>query len=136
MMRKIVSVLIFLLVISISVDIFSAEDKKIPLISLESTNLEYHFGSIETGKIAKKVVGIRNKLDQPLAIREARSICECIDVDVEPQILERGESLEVEITLDATGISQEIEEIVYILTDNMEYELIRFVISATIIDSK
>jgi hypothetical protein len=94
-------------------------------------------GSIEKDSIIKETIRVRNNLEEPLAIKEARSTCECIESFTEEQIVDRGEIFEVDISFDAQGISPgDIEEVIYILTDNMDYEIIRVIISATIVESK
>jgi hypothetical protein len=39
-----------------------------------------------------------------------------------------GDIMEAEIIFDSTGINQEAEEVVYILTSSKKYELIRFAV--------
>ncbi|MFC1708608.1 DUF1573 domain-containing protein [Candidatus Omnitrophota bacterium] len=137
-MKKLGLVLVcfFIFTVSISAESLQNEDGKLA-VSLESTNVEYNLGSIERGEVIHEIVWLRNNLEQPLAIKEARSTCECIDSSTDSQVVDRGEVFEVEITFDTQGISQgDAEEVIYILTENMDYEIIRLLILATIVDTK
>jgi len=123
--------------ITINTDSFSLNnDDKETIISLESSNLEYNLGKVEKDKIINKVVRIRNKLDQAIAINSVRSTCECIKVYSEPKTVDRNDLFDIEITLDTKGMIDNIEEVVYVLTENKDYQIIRFVILASIINSK
>ncbi|MFC1645970.1 DUF1573 domain-containing protein [Candidatus Omnitrophota bacterium] len=134
-MKKIFFVLLCFYILTNNVNAFSLEDSnRGKVLNLESNNLEYDLGSIERDEIKNETIEIRNRLDESLVITEARSICECVKIYVKPQIVGKGEIFEVEFTLDSTGIKHDIEEVVYILTENMNYELIRFVILADMID--
>ena len=107
------------------------------IVSLESSNIEYRLGGIEKDSLIEQTIRVRNDLEEPLALKEARSTCECLESFSAEQVVDRGEIFEVAIDFDARGIGPgDIEEVVYILTDNMGYEIIRLVILATIIDSE
>jgi len=133
-MKKGIYFLIFILVVTGSAYALALKDKansaKEEIINLNSTNLKYDFGDVEKDRITKKVINLRNKLDEDLEIKSAESGCECIDINIKPQKVKRGGVFEAEITFDSSGLSQNqyLEEVVYLLTGNMEYELIRLVV--------
>jgi hypothetical protein len=106
----------------------SKDTTGIPEINLESTNLEYRLINVQKDKVTNKIINIRNNLDEPLEIKEVRSTCECIEVKIKPQTVKVGDIMEAEIIFDSTGINQEAEEVVYILTSSKKYELIRFAV--------
>ena len=130
----------FIFILTASTYALALKDKakvaKEEAINLESTNLKYNFGAAEKDKITKKTIKIKNKLDEALEIKSAESGCECIDIDVKPQKVARGGTFEAEITFNSEGLSQNqyLEEVVYILTGNMEYELIRLVVLVSIVN--
>jgi hypothetical protein len=137
-MKKFTYLLVFIFILTASTYALALKDKtkavKEEVINLESTNLKYDFGAVEKDKITKKTIKIRNKLDEALEIKSAESGCECIDIDIKPQKVKRGGIFEAEITFDSAGLDQNqyLEEVVYILTGNMEYELIHLVVSVNI----
>lgn len=134
-MRRIFFVLLCFYIFTNSTNAFSLGDNnQVKILNLESNNLEYNLGSIKRGQIIEEAIKVRNRLEESLVINEARSTCECVKIYVEPQIVEKGEIFEVEFTLDSTGIRHDIEVVVYILTENMNYEFIRFVILAEMVD--
>ncbi|MBL7130058.1 MAG: DUF1573 domain-containing protein [Candidatus Omnitrophica bacterium] len=138
-MIRAISVLVCLFILATSANALSLKNKdRQQIINLESTNLEYNLGSVGKDKIINRTIKIRNKLEETLVISKVRSTCECIKIYAKPQILDRGGIFEIEIAFDTTGINYgtNVEEVVYILTDNMDYEFIRLVILATIVDSK
>lgn len=136
-MKRVFFLLLCFYILTNSVNAFSLEDKdQEEILSLESSNLEYNLGRIERGQIKNETIKIKNRLGESLVITEARPTCECIKIYVEPQIVGSDEIFEVEFTLDSTGIKHDIEEVVYVLTDNINYEFIRFVILAEMIDTE
>ncbi len=126
----------FLLAANFNVLSFGEEHEEvegeIPIINLESTNLEYSLGYIQKDAVTKRTIKIRNKLEEEIEIVDVRSTCDCINIVIEPETIERNSIFEAKIIFDSTGIVQEAEEIVYILTKSMKYELIRFVVIAKI----
>lgn len=109
-----------------------ASDKE-SVINLESANLEYNLGDVKKDTIISKTIKIRNKLDEAIYIKEAVSTCECTEIKVEPQKVEKGEFFQAQITFNSQDFNQgSTERIVYILTDSLKYELIHFKISANI----
>jgi hypothetical protein len=130
-------ILVCLFIFSINVYAL-ASDKKDKILSLESTNLEYNLDNINADETIEKTIKIKNKLNEDLIIKEGRTTCECIKITVKRQVVKRNEIFEAEIMFDSSGMSKgtNIEEVVYILTDNRKYELIRLAILATIVDSQ
>jgi hypothetical protein len=137
-MRKITIAIACVLLLLIKVSTASPEyERQGYTVDLETTNLEYSLGRIEKNSIIREIVKVVNELDEPLTLKEARSTCECIQVYVEPQIVEKGELFEVKVAFNTIGMNQgDIDEIAYIMTGNRNYELIRLVISATVVDTK
>ena len=113
---------------------FSAEIKEESSeINLDSTSLEFNLGNINMGDTINKTIVIRNKLNEALQIKEAISICECIRIYTKPQMVDKDGIFEVDINFDTTGLSDDVEEVVYIIIENMKYEIIRLAIMATIV---
>jgi hypothetical protein len=136
-MLRIITFLICFLILTTSVRALWLDDNvKEKIINLESTNIKYNFGSLEKDKIIQRTVRIKNKLNQPLSIKEARSACECIKAHADSVILDKDEIMDVEIIINTHDMGRSIEEVVYILVDNIDYELIRLIISAAITNSK
>jgi hypothetical protein len=137
-MRKIIIAIACVLLLLIKVSAASPEyERQGYTVDLETTNLEYSLGRIEKNSIIREIVKVANELDEPLTLKEARSTCECIQAYVAPQIVEKGELFEVRVAFNTIGMNQgDIDEIVYIMTGNSNYELIRLVISATVVATK
>ncbi len=134
-MRRIIYLLIFILVITGSVYALSLKDKgENEIINLESATLKYDFGVVEKDKIAKKTIRMKNRLEEEIEIEGAKSTCECISISVKPQKVKRNGIFEAEIIFDSKGLSQNqyLEEVVYLLTNNREYELIKIVVLAKV----
>ena len=135
-MRKIIYILICLTIFMVNIKLTTAEyiSQEEYFLDLDSTNLEFSLGEVEKNSIIRERIKIINKLDEPLTVKEARSTCECLQIYVEPQIVEKGGIFEAKITIDTIGFTQDIEEVVYILTDNMNYELIRLAIVVAVVE--
>ncbi|MDD5006310.1 MAG: DUF1573 domain-containing protein [Candidatus Omnitrophica bacterium] len=136
-MKRLIFFLPCLFILVFCVNILHSEEKKEnsakdEVINLETSNLEYNIGNIGKGQIINRVIRIRNKLTEAIDISDARSTCDCVKLSVTPQIVEKGGIFEAEITFDDSGMDGDVQEVVYILTNNMKYELIRLVISAKI----
>lgn len=132
MMRAIIVFVCFIIFIPNVYALSPEKNKEEQIISLESGNLEYNLGQLPMDKIIKKTVKIKNKLNQELKIKDARSSCDCMEVKLLPQIVKKNGIFEVEIVFDTTGISGDKESLVYILTDDANYELIRFEIFSNV----
>lgn len=136
-MRRIIYFILCFFILTISTFAFSAEIKEeISEINLDSTNLEFNLGNVNKSDIVYTTIQIRNKLDEPLQIIEARSSCECIEIYTSPQIVDKDGIFEVEIAFDTEGVSGDVEEVLYIVTENIKYELIRLVVLATIVEAQ
>ena len=125
-MKKVVLFLVVFFIFTVNVNALPLEDE-FEIVNLESNNLEYSL-VVEKNTITSEIIKIRNKLDEAIEISESRSTCECIEIDIEPQTVEIDGIFEAEITFDSKGVSQDTEEIVYILTNNIKYEVIRLVV--------
>ena len=96
----------------------------IPIIKLDSTSLVYDIGGVKKDSVSVVTLRIQNKLDRALNIREVRSSCDCVQVAYAPQTLKRNGIAELKITFDTTDLKDETESAIYILTDDMKYEVI------------
>lgn len=125
-MKKILSILVCFFIFTVNISALTLEEE-LEVINLESNNLEYPL-LVRKNDIIKKTLTIRNKLDEALVISESRSTCECIKIDIEPQSVEIGDVFEVEIIFDSSDLERDMEEVVYLLTNNINYEVIRLVL--------
>lgn len=133
MNRKILPVFCWLFfAINIIFSSLSLAEEDSQVINLETSNLEYYLGDTPKGGIIRKTVRIRNGLNEALKISDVKSTCDCIGAKVQPQTVEKGVIFQIEVVLDSTGLSGDVEEVLYILTQNLKYELIRLVVSAAI----
>lgn len=104
------------------------------IVKLESTSLTHDIGRVKKDSVTTKTILLVNKLDRALNIQEARSSCGCMRVKLVPKTLERNGIIELEITLDTVGFQDEMESVIYILTDDMKYELISLTIISHIVE--
>jgi hypothetical protein len=135
MMRMLYVLACFFLVVA-NVSALSLQNKDdAGIVNLESSNLEYKLGIVKRGEVVKKTIKIENKLNEAIEIKSARVTCDCMEVNANPQMVKKNGIFELGILFDSAGIDKdikELEEVVYILTTNKKYEIIRLVILATI----
>lgn len=128
--KKAVYLLIIVFLVAGGVRALAYKDKSgEEILNLDSATLRYDFGVVEKDSVIKKTLTIRNALNRAIEIKSAQSTCECISAILKPQKVKRGGVFEVEITFDSSGLDkhQYLEEVVYILTSDKDYELIRLV---------
>lgn len=125
-MKRIISILVLLCFLVVTTNARALSSKKRErIITMESANFEYNFGEVPKDKIIRETIKIKNKLNEVIHIKEAQSSCECLLAEVQSQTVRRNGIFELKITFDPKGYSGKVESIVYIITDNLKYELIR-----------
>jgi len=125
-MKKLIYLLICFLVFISNANAVSFEHGEIEkiLLKLESQNITYDMGEVKKDTIIRKVLVIKNKLDRALRLKEARSSCECMDAFMASKTIERNGIVEIQMELDTTGFIGYNEDVIYILTDDLKYEVI------------
>ena len=77
-----------------------------PLIALETQLLE--LGDLPNGKIAERVVMVRNDGDAPLVVEAVTTSCGCTTATLEPMTLAPGESGVLNISFDSGAHGPEL----------------------------
>ena len=129
-MKKIICVLVLICICFVANNVEAAlaseDTEAVPEINLGSAELEYRLLDCKKDAVTKKIIKIRNQLDEPLEITEVKSTRECIEVKIKPQTVKIGDAVEAEIIFDSIGLSQEAELVVYIQTNSKKNEVIIF----------
>lgn len=94
-----------------------SDDKKYPIMQFEQT--EYDFGKIEKGKPVSHVFKFTNTGNAPLVITDAQSTCGCTVPEKPEQPIAPGETGEIKVTYNASGIGQ-ITKMVMLTTNTKE----------------
>lgn len=135
-MRRFIFILIcsFLFVCNACASSTKQSAPSAPIVKLDSANIVCDIGGVKKESVSTKIIRIQNKLERALTIREVRSSCACVEAALAAQTLARNGIAELTITLNTVGYNDEAESVIYILTEDMRYELISLKIISHIVE--
>ena len=83
-----------------------------PEISVEKP--VYDFGTVTQGQKVDHVFTLKNRGDEPLAIKEIRSSCGCTAASLSARTIPPGKTGEVKVTFDSTNFAGQVTKTVYL----------------------
>ncbi len=92
----------------------------------------WDFGQVKEGQIVKHVFTLKNESRKPVRILDINSSCGCTVSEAEKTLLGPGESTAIEVKFDSRGYSGPVKQYVYVHTDNIDNQLVRFIIIAQV----
>lgn len=96
----------------------------------QADSFTWDFGKIKEGAVVKHVFTIKNETAKPIKIKDINTSCGCTVSQVKKRDLLPGESAEVEVRFDSKGYYGQVQQYVYVHTDNLDNPIIRFIIKA------
>ncbi|MDD5432270.1 MAG: DUF1573 domain-containing protein [Candidatus Omnitrophica bacterium] len=97
-----------------------------------SNPLEWDFGIVKAGEIAKHSFLIKNETEKILKIREVSTSCGCTVSDVKNKTLKPQETTLLEVAFNSKGYSGDVQQFIYVNTDNLDNPVIRYIIKAKV----
>ncbi len=102
--------------------------------SMSGKSVPYHdFGQVRQGRVSKHNFLLKNETAKILNIRDVNTSCGCTVSKIKKKKLLPGESTFIEVKLNTKGYSGEIQQFVYLHTDNLDNPILRFIIKAEVV---
>lgn len=111
-----------------------ASGEKSTRASLDSEIADFwDFGQVKEGDILKHEFIFENTTERDLEIKDVNTSCGCTVSDVKKRMLSVGESTPLNVEFNSKGYSGEVKQQIYVITDDPEEPLSKFVISGKVI---
>lgn len=94
----------------------------------------WDFGTLKEGTQAKHTFILTNETKKPLNITSVNTSCGCTVSEADKRLLAPGESTQITATFNSKGYSGTVRQYIYIGTDNPQEAIIKFVITAEVIE--
>jgi uncharacterized cupredoxin-like copper-binding protein len=132
MMRKII---FFLLIFFCAVTSRSlAQDTAVTAKEKDSQDkYTWDFGYVRQGQILKHDFILKNDSNKPLVIKSVNTSCGCTASKAKKEKLSPGETTDIEVSFKSKGYSGEVTQYIYVYTDNLDNQIIRFIIKANVV---
>ncbi len=99
----------------------------------QTDSYEKDFGVVKEGENLKHSFLVLNDSDKVLKIKSVDSSCGCTVSEVDRKDVAPKESFTLNVEFKTKGYSGEVQQFVYLYTDNIENSLIRFIIKAKVV---
>lgn len=96
---------------------------------------EWDFGKIEEGRVVSHTFVLRNDSAKTLRIKQIASSCGCTVSKVRRKRLRPGEATGIEVSFNSKGYSGPVRQFIYVHTDSLDNEVVRFIIKAEVFKS-
>ncbi|MCM8789485.1 MAG: DUF1573 domain-containing protein [Candidatus Omnitrophica bacterium] len=106
---------------------------KIEAQAQESNPYFWDFGPIREGEIAEHIFTIKNDSLTAIQITGINTSCGCTASKVQKEELSPGDKTEIEVKFNSKGYSGQIEQFVYVNTNNPDNPVIKLTIKAQVI---
>ncbi|MEK6728313.1 MAG: DUF1573 domain-containing protein [Candidatus Omnitrophota bacterium] len=93
------------------------------------------FGRVREGQIVKHAFRLQNESDKTLTIKDAHTSCGCTASEIKKKVLGPGESTKIEVSFNSKGYVGEVKQFIYVNTDAIDNQVIRFIIKAEVVKS-
>lgn len=93
----------------------------------------WDFRKLKHGEVAAHSFSLKNNSNKPLKITAVNTSCGCTVSEVKKKLLLPGESTPVEIKFNSKGYSGNVQQFTYVVTDDIDNPVIRFIIKAYVI---
>ena len=102
----------------------------------KSDKYTWDFGYVREGQVLKHNFILKNDSNKPLLIKSVNTSCGCTASKAKKETLSSGETTDIEVSFNSKGYSGEVKQYIYVHTDNLDNETIRFIIKANVVKDK
>jgi hypothetical protein len=99
----------------------------------QSDPYTWDFGKLKHGEVAAHSFTLKNNSKKALKITAVNTSCGCTVSEVKKKVLLPGESTPVEIKFNSKGYSGAVKQFIYVVTDDIDNLVIRFIIKAHVV---
>ncbi|MFA5346103.1 MAG: DUF1573 domain-containing protein [Candidatus Omnitrophota bacterium] len=93
----------------------------------------WNFGKVKQGEVVAHKFTLINDSSKTLNITGVNTSCGCAASEVKKKVLLPQETAEVEVKFNSEGYSGDVQQFIYVNTDNIDKPVIRFIIKANVI---
>lgn len=93
----------------------------------------WDFGQIQEGVVVRHDFIFKNDSQKTLKIKDVTTSCGCTATVVKKNVLLPLESTVIEVRFNSMGYSGDIQQFIYVHTDNIDKGIFRFIIKANVI---
>jgi len=93
----------------------------------------WDFGQVREGDVLKHEFIFENTTGRDLQIKDVNTSCGCAVSDVKKRMLTVGESTSLDVKFNSKGYSGEVKQYIYVITDDPEEPLSKFVIKGKVV---
>ncbi len=93
----------------------------------------WDFGQVKEGDVLKHEFIFENTTERSLEIKDVNTSCGCTASDVKKRKLSIGESTPLDVKFNSKGYSGQVKQHIYVITDDPEEPLSKFVIKGRVI---
>ncbi|MCX5702658.1 MAG: DUF1573 domain-containing protein [Candidatus Omnitrophica bacterium] len=93
----------------------------------------YDFGQVKEGEVLKHNFILKNESQNLLTIKDLNTSCGCTGSKAEKRSLLPGETTSIEVQFNTKGYSGQIQQYVYVQTDNIDNPVLKYIIKAEVI---
>jgi len=126
---------ILLLTFSLNtVPCFAQNQDKAQAQKLQREPYVWNFGKVRQGQVLKHIFSFKNESRKILKIKNVNTSCGCTVSNIEKDILLPEESTNISVEFNSEGYSGEVQQYVYVHTDNLDNPIVRLIIKADIVN--
>ncbi|MDD5595350.1 MAG: DUF1573 domain-containing protein [Candidatus Omnitrophica bacterium] len=93
----------------------------------------WDFGKIQQGSVAIHEFQLKNESGKTLKINDVTASCGCTVPKIKEKVLSPGQATAIEVKFNSKGYSGQVQQHIYVNTDNLDNPVIRFIIKADVI---
>ncbi len=90
----------------------------------------WDFGQVKEGAVLKHDFSLKNVTGRVLNIKDINTSCGCTTSGTKQKSLKPGESTLIEVKFNSKGYSGNVEQFVYVNTDDLDNPVVKFIIKA------
>jgi hypothetical protein len=109
------------------------KQKEPPQEEEASDSNTWDFGLVKEGQVLKHDFIFKNDSGKTVTIKNIDTSCGCTSSEVKKKTLLPGESTLIEVKFDTKGYAGGTKQHIYVYTDNIDNQIIRYIIKANVV---
>ncbi|MFA5005527.1 MAG: DUF1573 domain-containing protein [Candidatus Omnitrophota bacterium] len=93
----------------------------------------WDFGQVREGQVARHVFVLKNDSTEVLHIKNVLPACGCIKAEIDKESFGPGEEARLEVSFDSRGYSADVQQFIFLNTDNKDKPVFKFTVKAYVI---
>ncbi|MFH1269688.1 MAG: DUF1573 domain-containing protein [Candidatus Omnitrophota bacterium] len=129
-----VMIFLFLIFLSLPLQGCYAQDNNETAAQAEKDDQRtWDFGRVKEGEVVRHAFVLKNEFVKAMRIEDVSTSCGCTVSSVATKILLPGEATDMEVKFNSKGYSGQVQQYVYVHTDDPVHSIVRFIIKADVI---